>query len=527
MERLHRVVGPIATNVHVLADPRTREAIAIDTATPSLAWIADELAARDWTLRFIVSTHGHWDHIGDNAAVAEHTGAEIAVHAARSRAPDRPAAAVGAVRDRPRPCRPWSWPRAGSSGSAISAFAFSTRRVIPKARSACSPRTTASSTAATRYSRAGGGGLTSPGGDPAAMAASIARLSELEDHVSVFPGHGAATTIGRERGWLELVRSGGRLFARATSTPTAIDWGSTDRCGSISRRSPPCIGRTCRPSRSRTPASSSAKPIELDPTRFVRKLGVERRGGICYELNGAFAVLLRSIGFEVDLLEARGHETEGRLGPRFDHLALRVTLDEPWLVDVGFGYSFVEPLRLAHRPRTGRPHGRVPTGGRRRRTGPRMAPPRRTLGPALPAGPGPPRAGRVRRDSPVPPDRSRVTVHARLDCVVLAPDGARTLSGRHYIATDGSSRDERDLTDDETTGVLASAFGIRAALVDGRWIRADPSSGLRRRPARARRHGRRRSTAGASRIRAARTGRARRSGSASPRRASPRSYPRP
>ena len=56
------------------------EAIAIDTAIPSLAWIADELAARDWTLKLIVSTHGHWDHIGDNAAVAEHTGAEIAVH---------------------------------------------------------------------------------------------------------------------------------------------------------------------------------------------------------------------------------------------------------------------------------------------------------------------------------------------------------------------------------------------------------------------------------------------------------------
>src|SRR5688500_12634399 len=80
MERLHRVVGPIATNVHVLADARSREAIAIDTATPCLAWIADELAARDWTLKVIVSTHGHWDHIGDNAAVAEHTGADIAVH---------------------------------------------------------------------------------------------------------------------------------------------------------------------------------------------------------------------------------------------------------------------------------------------------------------------------------------------------------------------------------------------------------------------------------------------------------------
>jgi L-ascorbate metabolism protein UlaG (beta-lactamase superfamily) len=80
MERLSRVIGPIATNVHVLADPRTREAIAIDTAIPSLDWIAEELTAREWKLKLIVSTHGHWDHTGDNAAVAAHTGADIAVH---------------------------------------------------------------------------------------------------------------------------------------------------------------------------------------------------------------------------------------------------------------------------------------------------------------------------------------------------------------------------------------------------------------------------------------------------------------
>ena len=52
--------------------------------------------------------------------------------------------------------------------------------------------------------------------------------------------------------------------------------------------------------------------IVLDPGAFVHKLGVLGRGGFCYELNGAFAVLLRSIGFDVELLEARGHESEGR-----------------------------------------------------------------------------------------------------------------------------------------------------------------------------------------------------------------------
>src|SRR2546426_6756997 len=78
MERISRVVGPLATNVHVLADGRSREAIAIDTAIPSLAWISDELTARGWSLKLIVSTHGHWDHIGDNAAVAARTSAPIA-----------------------------------------------------------------------------------------------------------------------------------------------------------------------------------------------------------------------------------------------------------------------------------------------------------------------------------------------------------------------------------------------------------------------------------------------------------------
>ena len=216
------------------------------------------------------------------------------------------------------------------------------------------------------------------------------------------------------------------------------------------------------------------EPIELDPTLFVHKLGILRRGGFCYELNGAFAVLLRSIGFEVDLLEARGHETEGRLGPHFDHLALRVTLDEPWLVDVGFGYSFVEPLRLVPDLEQQDPLGAfrlVGVGDEldlewRHRDG-RWVPHYR-LDPA-------PRALAEFADT----CRYHQTVPASpftrgWNCVIMAPDGATTLSGHHLIATNGTSRDERDLTDAETIEVLASAFGIRAALVDGRWIRADP-----------------------------------------------------
>jgi N-hydroxyarylamine O-acetyltransferase len=91
---------------------------------------------------------------------------------------------------------------------------------------------------------------------------------------------------------------------------------------------------------------AARRPIVCDESRFVQKVVSERRGGFCYELNGSFAALLRALGFKATLLSARVPRSEFDEGPEFDHLALRVDLDEPWLADVGFGDSFLEPLRL-------------------------------------------------------------------------------------------------------------------------------------------------------------------------------------
>jgi len=88
------------------------------------------------------------------------------------------------------------------------------------------------------------------------------------------------------------------------------------------------------------------RPIVCDEVSFLHKLVDLRRGGFCYELNGAFAALLRALGFSVTLLSGRVSREDGGASPEFDHLALRVDLEEPWLVDVGFGDSFLEPLRL-------------------------------------------------------------------------------------------------------------------------------------------------------------------------------------
>ncbi|MEV4604313.1 arylamine N-acetyltransferase [Amycolatopsis sp. NPDC049253] len=87
--------------------------------------------------------------------------------------------------------------------------------------------------------------------------------------------------------------------------------------------------------------------IELAEPALLGKIVGRRRGGLCYELNGAFALLLREVGFDVQLLAGRVMRREGFFGPPFDHLALRVQLDEPWLVDVGYGRFSLAPLRLA------------------------------------------------------------------------------------------------------------------------------------------------------------------------------------
>ena len=212
MERISRVVGPLSTNVHVLADDRTREAIAIDTAIPSLPWITDELAERGWTLRLIVSTHGHWDHTGDNARVAAATGADIAVHELDREALVHPTPLWAPFEIPP------SVPAVELAEGGEVRFGDIRLRVLHTPGhtpgSVCLQSVDDGLLFSGDTLFAGGWGRTDlPGGSPDAIVESLVRLSELEPGVIVLPGHGPTTTIDRERPWLELVRQTGRLPA--------------------------------------------------------------------------------------------------------------------------------------------------------------------------------------------------------------------------------------------------------------------------------------------------------------------------
>ncbi len=93
----------------------------------------------------------------------------------------------------------------------------------------------------------------------------------------------------------------------------------------------------------------AGQPIALDDDALFEKIVRRRRGGFCYEANGLFAALLRASGFDVTMLSAGVANPEGGFGPDFDHMALMVALGERWLVDVGFGDSFREPLLIDKR----------------------------------------------------------------------------------------------------------------------------------------------------------------------------------
>jgi glyoxylase-like metal-dependent hydrolase (beta-lactamase superfamily II) len=210
MKVLQLTTGPVATNVWVLADIGTREAIAIDTATPSVRWLTEQLADEGWRLRFVVSTHRHWDHIGDNAEVVIATGATLAAHRLDRHGLEQPDATSA-----PFPIPP-SVPALDLAEGSRLRFGEIDLTVLHTPGHTEGSVCLLSAEDGLLFSGdtlfAGGWGRTDlPGGDAALMVESLSRLQTLEDRMTVLPGHGPRTTIGRERPWLEQVARSRRL----------------------------------------------------------------------------------------------------------------------------------------------------------------------------------------------------------------------------------------------------------------------------------------------------------------------------
>jgi N-hydroxyarylamine O-acetyltransferase len=89
------------------------------------------------------------------------------------------------------------------------------------------------------------------------------------------------------------------------------------------------------------------RPILLDTASLEAKLVRAQRGGYCFEQNGLFLAVLRTLGFAVKPLAARVRYRAARTLPRTHMLLLVELASKRYIADVGFGaHSLLAPLPL-------------------------------------------------------------------------------------------------------------------------------------------------------------------------------------
>jgi hydroxyacylglutathione hydrolase len=73
-------VGPIMANCYIVGCKETHEASVIDPGDEAER-ILLKLAGLKLKVKYIINTHGHFDHVGANRKMKEATGADILIHA--------------------------------------------------------------------------------------------------------------------------------------------------------------------------------------------------------------------------------------------------------------------------------------------------------------------------------------------------------------------------------------------------------------------------------------------------------------
>jgi glyoxylase-like metal-dependent hydrolase (beta-lactamase superfamily II) len=201
--------GPWLTNAYLVWDGTSDEALVLDPgmgAADALMARATELGLR---LHVIANSHGHIDHIFDNAALKRASGAPLAIH------PDDAYRLSGeniyGLEIEPSIAEQ----NLGEGGSlTIGSLTFAVLHTPGHSEgSVCLHEADRGLLLAGDVLFRGSYGRTDlPGGDPDLMAASLARLlHEIPADTRVLPGHGPETTMAREANWLDRIADSGRL----------------------------------------------------------------------------------------------------------------------------------------------------------------------------------------------------------------------------------------------------------------------------------------------------------------------------
>jgi len=192
-------VGPIMANCFIVGCEKTKSAVVIDPGDEADR-ILLELAESGLAVKYILNTHGHFDHVGANGRLKKATGADILIH--KGDAPMLPmlssaAAAFGVKSENSPPADRFIADKDTITFGEITLTVIHTPGHSPGGVAFVTDRT--AFVGDTLF--AGSIGRTDfPGGDFNTLISSIkTKLFALEDDTKVYTGHGPATTIGREK----------------------------------------------------------------------------------------------------------------------------------------------------------------------------------------------------------------------------------------------------------------------------------------------------------------------------------------
>jgi hydroxyacylglutathione hydrolase len=202
--------GPWQTNAYIVWDGHTSDALVLDPGMDAAPVLMERLVVNGLRLHLIANSHGHVDHIFDNAPLKRASAAPLAIHPddAYRLSGENAYGFVVEPSDADRELREGDQLRFGDLTFDVlhtpghtegSVCLYEERRALLLSGDVLF---------------AGSYGRTDlPGGDDAAMVVSLGRLArELPDGVRVLPGHGPETTIGRERPWMNRIATAGRLL---------------------------------------------------------------------------------------------------------------------------------------------------------------------------------------------------------------------------------------------------------------------------------------------------------------------------
>lgn len=195
------VVGPLGVNCFILGDKQSNEAVVVDPGA-DCEMILAAVARFGLKVKYLINTHGHFDHVGCNKQVQEKTGAELLIHEGDAfllSQASRSAQNYGLiVEDSPPPSRFLSDGMRLEFGRR-SIEVLHTPGHTPGGCCLLLANEQVVITGDTLFADSVGR-TDLPGGSHQQLIASIkAKLMPLADETVVWPGHGASSTIGRER----------------------------------------------------------------------------------------------------------------------------------------------------------------------------------------------------------------------------------------------------------------------------------------------------------------------------------------